>query len=208
MFSINIFERTLISSGRLSLVSFSYNYQNFACTFLTIINDCSSKTKTVHLTEPPWISHVLKNLIKKRQRALSQGDYANFSVLRNRVIRERKVCRSKYYECRVQHLKECSPAGWWKEIKRLGGIANSSGKRDNVLKSIHFPESIGDLTPSDLAKHINNTFLIPTDRFEPLTRTPFRDGDAPFLNEIADDGSDELPTVSELSVHTNYIKDS
>ena len=158
------------------------------------------KTKTVHLTEPPWISPVLKNLIKKRQRALSQGDYANFRVLRNRVNRERKVCRSKYYECRVQHLKECSPAGWWKEIKRLGGIANSSGKRDNVLKSIHFPEGTGDLTPIDLAKHINNTFLTPTDRFEPLTRNPFRDGDAPFLNEITDDGSDELPTVSELSV--------
>ena len=69
-----------------------------------------------------------------------------------------------------------------------------------MLKSIHFPEGTGDLTPIDLAKHINNTFLTPTDRFEPLTRNPFRDGDAPFLNEITDDGSDELPTVSELSV--------
>ena len=48
------------------------------------------KTKTVHLTEPPWISPVLKNLIKKRQRALSQGDYAHFRVLRNSLIANAK----------------------------------------------------------------------------------------------------------------------
>ena len=93
------------------------------------------KSKTVYPNEPPWINSTLKNLIKKCQRALNQGDHAEFKLLRNRVNRERKMCRSKYYECRVHHLKECSPAVWWAEIKRLGGVTNSSGTRNNVLKS-------------------------------------------------------------------------
>ena len=147
------------------------------------------KTKSVHLTEPPWISPVLKNLIKKRQRALSQGDCVEYRALRNQVNRERKICRSKFHECRVQHLNECCPAGWWKEIKRLGGVDNSSANRDNVLKSIHLSEDTSYLTQIDLAKHINKAFLSPTDRFEELTCNP-------FLNH----GCDELPVVSESSV--------
>ena len=93
------------------------------------------KSKTLHPNEPPWINSTLKKLIKKRPGALNQGDHAEFKLLRNRVNRERKMCRSKYYECRVQHLKE-HPAGWWAEIKRLGGVTNSSGTKNNVLKSI------------------------------------------------------------------------
>ena len=71
------------------------------------------KSKTVYANEPPWINPTLKKLIKKRQRALNQGDHAEFKLLRNRVNRERKICRSKYYECRVHHLKKCSPAMGW-----------------------------------------------------------------------------------------------
>ena len=71
------------------------------------------KSKTVYPNEPPWINTTLKKLIKKCQRALNQGDHAEFKLLRNRVNREHKMYHSKYYECRVQHLKECSLAGWW-----------------------------------------------------------------------------------------------
>ena len=71
------------------------------------------KFKTVYPNEPPLVNPTSKKLIKKRQRALNQGDHAEFKLLRNRVNRERKMCRSKYYECRVHHLKKCSPAVWW-----------------------------------------------------------------------------------------------
>ena len=156
------------------------------------------KSKTVYPNEPPWITPTLKKLIKKRQRALNQGDHAEFKLLRNRVNRERKICRSKYYECRVQHLKECSPAGWWAEVKRLGGVTNSSGTRNNVLKSIqHHLEDVSDLSPTDLANHVNTAFLAPTENFEPLTYNPFRDSSVPTLDNSA---SDEVPVVSELSV--------
>ena len=70
------------------------------------------KPKIVHRTEPPWINSTLKTLIRKRQVALGRGDRAEFNNLRNLVNRERKRCGAKYYECKVQHLKGCSPAKW------------------------------------------------------------------------------------------------
>ena len=90
------------------------------------------------------------------------------------------MCRSKYYECRVHHLKKCSPAVWWVEIKSLGGVTNSSGTRHNVLKSIkHHLEGVSNLSPTDLANHVNTAFLAPTVSFEPLTYNPFRDSSVP-----------------------------
>ena len=62
------------------------------------------KSKTIYPNQPLWINSTLKKLIKKRQRALNQGDHAEFKLLRNRVNRECKMCHSKYYKCRVQHL--------------------------------------------------------------------------------------------------------
>ena len=45
-------------------------------------------THKVHSTEPPWITSSLKNLLQKRQSALSRGDDQMFRELRNRVNRE------------------------------------------------------------------------------------------------------------------------
>lgn len=54
------------------------------------------KTKSVYLMGLPSISRVLNNLIKKRQRALSEGDSDKFRAIRNQVNYERKICPSKY----------------------------------------------------------------------------------------------------------------
>ena len=86
------------------------------------------RTKTIHVTEPPWINQRLKSLIKKRQRVLSLGDQAKFRRLRNLVNRERKACRGKYYSNKVKHLKECSPAKWWTEVKKLSGMSQPARK--------------------------------------------------------------------------------
>ena len=48
---------------------------------------------------------------------------------------QREVLQGK-----VQHLKDCSPVRWWREIKRLSGMEGPVGSRDNVLKSIHHLE--------------------------------------------------------------------
>lgn len=81
------------------------------------------QSKFVHITEPPWINSSLKSLIRKRQSALNQGDLKEFRHLRNRVNPERKICRAKYYEWKVEHLKESSSSSWWKEVKKLSGVS-------------------------------------------------------------------------------------
>ena len=96
----------------------------------------------------------------------------------------------KYYECKVQHLKGCSPARRWGEIKTLSGMEGPVGSHDNVLKSIHHLEGACGLSADDLANHINTAFVPPIEDFEPLTHNPFR-GDVSVSTSR---------TVNELSV--------
>ena len=91
--------------------------------------------------------------------AVGRGNRSDFNHLRNLVNRERKKCRAKYYECKVQHLKGCSPARWRGEIKRLSRMERPVGSRDNVFKSIHHLEGARGLSADDLANHINTAFL-------------------------------------------------
>ena len=84
------------------------------------------RSKTIHTNEPPWITATLKDLIKKHQKALAQGDMEEFKQLRNRVNCERKSCRSKFYEAKVQHLKSCRSSTWWREVKKLCGLSSAS----------------------------------------------------------------------------------
>ena len=56
------------------------------------------RTRKVHSTEPPWITSSFKNLLQRRQSALSRGDDQLFRELRNR---ERKLCRANYYQAKV-----------------------------------------------------------------------------------------------------------
>ena len=68
------------------------------------------QTKTVVANEAPWVNKSLKTLIRRRQNALSRGEMVKYRALRNQVNRERKRCRSKFYEEKVKHLKDCKLA--------------------------------------------------------------------------------------------------
>jgi hypothetical protein len=58
-------------------------------------------------TKETELTMILSTLITKRQKALNQENTHKFKYLRNRVNRERKICRAKYYENSIQHLKQC-----------------------------------------------------------------------------------------------------
>ena len=87
------------------------------------------RSKTVVINEPPWVNQSLKKMIRGRQKALAQGDFVTFRILRNRINRERKTCRAKYYDSKVRHLKDCEPANWWKEVKKLSGKSAATSQR-------------------------------------------------------------------------------
>ena len=90
------------------------------------------RTKYVQTSGPRWINPSLKRLIAKRQAALHNGDTTNFRRLRNKVNRERKVCRANFYKRKVESLKNCSPSVWWKEIKKLGSMSNPDAQDRNI----------------------------------------------------------------------------
>lgn len=61
----------------------------------------------VFTADAPWMNQNLKSLIKKRQNAFNTNglDSTLFKYYRNLVNRERKACRAKYYESKIQCMK-------------------------------------------------------------------------------------------------------
>ena len=90
------------------------------------------QSRRVHPTEPPWITSTLKELIEARQPALSCGDDKRFREMRIRVNRERKACRVKYFQAKVEHLKECEPSVWWNEVKKFSDCFHGEILRHKV----------------------------------------------------------------------------
>lgn len=70
------------------------------------------RTRIVGSTEPPWMTSKLSMMIRKRQTALNKGNILLCKLLRNTLNRKRKICRGKYYENSVRHLKQSKPSSW------------------------------------------------------------------------------------------------
>ena len=100
-----------------------------------------------------------------------------FRYLHNRVNRERKTCRSQYYESKVNHLKDCKPSVWWKEIKRLSGMSSAVKDRGELKRSLQLLD--GYSSAPDLAKLINDAFLSPVQYFTPLSEDFYPAEEAP-----------------------------
>ena len=101
----------------------------------------------------------LKDLIQKRQQAFHKkgADSVQFKFYRNLDNLERKLCRSKFYESRVAHMKKEDPKAWWKEIKRLSGGKIFSG---DLINHINVKE-VQNLSTHELANSINRAFFGP-----------------------------------------------
>ena len=67
---------------------------------------------TVHLNDRPWITTELKSLILRRQSAFNSGNMIRFKILRSKVNRVRKHCRSVYYESKIKDLHNQKPQDW------------------------------------------------------------------------------------------------
>ena len=127
------------------------------------------KSETVVSNEPPWITSSLRNLIKLRQNALKCGNSVEFKRLRNLINRGRKQCRAKYYEAKVKHLKDCKPADWWKDVKKLSGMKSAYSTKDEVYRSLEIVNGTTQNVTMNLAKIINESFLSPMNAFMPLS---------------------------------------
>ena len=108
----------------------------------------------------------LNSLTHDRQTGFARGEEASFRRLRNRVNRLRKSCRPKYYESKVEHLRDCALRRWWNEVKRLGGI--KSATRTDPISVLKRLDSGPDSSLKALANTVNNAFLAPMNSFSPL----------------------------------------
>ena len=118
----------------------------------------------VHQTDRPWINANLKRLVQKRQQAFTSGDTFLFKLLRNKVNRERKRCRTIYYDSKVRDLKDTRPRDWWREVKQLCGNGDRARKDIRSILRIHT-----DCTDRDLADKINDAFVGVMHEYNPLS---------------------------------------
>ncbi|XP_068749281.1 uncharacterized protein [Montipora capricornis] len=152
------------------------------------------RSKTIHSRDPPWVNSALKDLIKRRQRALAENNQPMFRFLRNRVNRERKICRQRYYDSKVSQLKECKPSAWWNEVKKLSGMSSAVRDSNELMRSLqHISEE--PLSALDLANLINDTFLSPMQNFTPLSAETF---------QLPQDHSTPHPFA--VAVHAVYLQ--
>ena len=84
--------------------------------------------------DAPCMTQRVKALILKRQKAFTMHgpESSQFKDLRNLVNRERKACRARYHESKVQQLKGKNPKKWWDEVKRLSGAKSRNGDLVNL----------------------------------------------------------------------------
>ena len=101
-----------------------------------------------------WMTQRVTALILNRQKAFTMHgpESSQFKYLRNHVNRERKACRARYYQSKVQQLKGKNPKKWWDEVKRLSGAKSRNGDLVN-LKNI---EQFSSLSGPDQANAINS----------------------------------------------------
>ena len=118
-----------------------------------------------HRNDAPWISPKLKALIAHRQRAYYQDNKPLFHYYRNKVNRERKLCKRSYYNTKVSVLTENNPKMWWSECRRLCGMNKTSTSVANQLLASKPATSIN---LKILANEINTALLEPQASFDPL----------------------------------------
>ena len=115
-----------------------------------------------HTTDKPWVTDHFRYLINRRQYAYMSSNTTLFRSLRNRVIREAKTIRARYYHQRIQLLRNCDPRRWWKHTKAITGL----GKTTNEF--VAMANALSDGKMSSLAEEINLFFESVCSELNPL----------------------------------------
>ena len=171
-----------------SLLDSPMNCENKLQLFVELVqigrgNIMPLQTTKLNVNVPPWFTPELKNLIKLRQRAFKNDDKELFRLYRNRVNRERKICRARFFSSKVQHLKESKPSQWCNDVKKIAGMTPATGS-DDLCSQLHL-DQIDVLDLQGIANLINNALLEPIQEYQPLDSLPPHDEKfvAPVLSQ-------------------------
>ena len=126
-----------------------------------------TKSVKLHSNDAPWMTGHLRLLIRERQKALNEKNTHLFRFYRNKVNRERKLCRERYYQIKVKKLNNQDPKKWWNECKRLSGMSNP---KKNILAKL-FSKGLQRLEEkTNFANKMSSIFLEPQQAYEPLNK--------------------------------------
>ena len=111
------------------------------------------RTVKFHAEDKPFITGKVKNLIIQRNRAFSNIDKQLYKVLRNKVTKEIKREKRRFYNKKIKPLRSSDSKSWWNAIKKVCGINN---KKKIFLSN---PVNGKPLTSEDAAEEINKYFV-------------------------------------------------
>ena len=83
------------------------------------------RSVAVHPNDAPWMSSCIKRLLRRRNR-LYYTDPVLYSGVKNRVIREIKSAKKRYYPDKVHHLKQANSSQWFNKVNSLCGLQKLS----------------------------------------------------------------------------------
>lgn len=110
---------------------------------------------------------------------------------------EGKASRAKYFQAKVEHLKECKPSAWWTEVKKLSGSSPAFTERSYITTSLQ--HLYGPTDNVNLANIINKAFLSPMRSFTPIP--------ADYVIDPANSATQQPAfVVSKESVYKKLIK--
>ena len=128
--------------------------------FITTLTDALDrfmplKVSRSHSSDKPWLTHRVKSLIAKRQQALAScgKDSPTFHMWRNKVQRELRTCKQKFYQRKVKNLRDSNISRWWSEINTLSGSSTNDGQWFNRMIDSSSPDPI-----LSLCEEVNNYF--------------------------------------------------
>ena len=110
-------------------------------------------------SDKPWITHKLKSLITKRQKALvAYGkDSGHYKELRNEVQRACTECKQKFYDSKVASLKESNISRWWRGLKGLTGQRARTDWITQLLdEDTPSPAALAEKFLVDVSSYCNN----------------------------------------------------
>ncbi len=121
------------------------------------------KTVSRNSDDRPWITDSFRHLISLRQYHHKAGNDLQYRLFRNRVNRERKRLKARYFSSRMVELKQLNPKDWWNNIKEITG----QRRKNNNLQPVADVLCQGSMV--ELAGEINKAFKAVTEDMVPIT---------------------------------------
>ena len=135
-----------------------------------------------YTTEKPWVSNHFRQLIKRRQKALEQGQNKR---LRNKTTSVARSLRKRFYKSQVERLHQSDPRSWWKHTESFLNL-NTSSEQLN-------PANLHISNDDSLPEAINKFFVSVSSHLPPLS--PLSQGHSGVQNSINNSNSDDDTTV-------------